>query len=78
MQVNADQLVLLLAERDYLYGSGTLTLRVSAVERDAPITYDHELWYYVHGMQLGFDGREVGDRMVVVRGRRLVGTGALN
>lgn len=73
--MSTDPLVLLLAERDYLYGAGELALRVRRVERDNPITYDSELWYYVHGMQLGHEGRELGDRVVVVRARRLSAAG---
>jgi len=67
--------VLVLAERDYLYGAGDLTLRVQRVEREAPIAYDEQSWYYVHGTQLGHDGRELGHRVVVVRGKRLAGAG---
>ncbi|WP_433073657.1 hypothetical protein ACQP1P_25970 [Dactylosporangium sp. CA-052675] len=71
----SERLVLVLAERDYLYGAGDLTLRVQLVEAEDPITYDDELWYYVHGVQLAREGREVGARVVVVRGRRLAGAG---
>nr|BFE57876.1 hypothetical protein GCM10020063_024020 [Dactylosporangium thailandense] len=71
----AAELVLMLAERDYMYGVGDLTLRIRHVEREAPISYDDERWYYVHGMQLGHEGRELGERVVVVRGRRLVQAG---
>ncbi|GAA3291492.1 hypothetical protein Dvina_29850 [Dactylosporangium vinaceum] len=73
--MSTEKLVLLLAERDYMYGTGELALRVRHVEREAPLTYDNELWYYVHGTQLGHEGRVLGDRVVVVRGRRLSAAG---
>jgi hypothetical protein len=66
-----DAAVLTLAEKDYLYGAGTLTIRVRQVHRTAPFAYENDTWYTVHGVQLGFDGRELGDRTVLVRAARL-------
>jgi hypothetical protein len=64
--------ILMLAEPDYLYGAGRLILRVEHVDRAHPISYDNEDWYTVRGVQISGTGVEVGDREVVVRGRRLI------
>ncbi|WP_433041542.1 hypothetical protein [Dactylosporangium sp. CS-033363] len=71
----SDRLILVLAERDYLYGTGALTLRVQHVNREDPVPYDDEPWYFVHGTQLGHEGRELRRLVVVVRGRRLASAG---
>jgi hypothetical protein len=63
--------VMRFAERDYLYGSGELKLRVAHIDRTDPIEYDGELWYRVEGIQLGWSDIELGSRRAVVRGRRL-------
>ena len=59
------------AEADYLYGVGTLIMRVEHVDWTAPTTYDGEDWYQVRGVELTEDGREVGTRQALVRARRL-------
>ena len=74
MQI-AEHSVLLLAERDYMYGAGSLILRVGRVVLDVPISYEDEPWYFVHGTRLGREGRELGECMVVVRGDRLARAG---
>ncbi len=63
--------VLRLAEPDYRYGAGRLLLRVERIDVEEPVTIDGEVWYMVHGVQLGGDGAERGTRSALVRGRRL-------
>jgi hypothetical protein len=63
--------VLVLPEPDYRYGTGTLMLRVERIDRSRVFRYDDEDWYQVWGNQIGYDGRELGHREVLVRGRRL-------
>lgn len=58
-------------ESDYCYGSGPLRMRVERIEWTKPIQYDGENWYEVKGTEIAFDGREVGRRQALVRGRRL-------
>jgi hypothetical protein len=65
--------VLTFLEPDYLYGVGPLKLRVDRVDRRHPIAFDGDNWYAVDGVQIGWDGDEVGRRHVLVRGRRLPG-----
>jgi hypothetical protein len=60
------------AEEDYLYGSGPLMIRVERVDWSAPTSYDGENWYEIEGVEMTADGREVGARQVLVRGRRLL------
>jgi hypothetical protein len=60
------------AEEDYLYGSGPLTIRVERVDWSVPTSYDGENWYQIDGVEMTVDGREVGARQVLVRGRRLM------
>jgi hypothetical protein len=64
--------ILVIAEADYLYGAGRLILRVESIDRDHPISYDNEDWYTVRGVQISGTGVDIGDREVVVRGRRLI------
>jgi hypothetical protein len=64
--------ILVIAEADYLYGAGRLILRVEYIDRDHPISYDREDWYTVRGIQISGTGVDIGDREVVVRGRRLI------
>jgi hypothetical protein len=59
------------AEADYLYGVGSLIMRVEHVDWTTPTAYDGEDWYEVRGVELTDDGREVGLRQALVRGRRL-------
>jgi hypothetical protein len=59
------------AEADYLYGEGPLIMRVERVNWSAPTSYDGEDWYPVEGVELSTDGREIGTRQALVRGRRL-------
>jgi hypothetical protein len=63
--------VLTLAESDYQYGVGPLTLRVEQIDRSHPMPYEGEDWFPVEGVQIGPSGRYLGRRQVVVRGSRL-------
>ena len=60
------------AESDYLYGVGPLLMRVEHIDWTAPVSYENEDWYQVRGMELTPDGREMGKRQALVRGRRLL------
>jgi hypothetical protein len=60
------------AEPDYLYGVGSLTMRVESIDWSSPTRYDGENWYWVKGIEMTTDGREIGPRQALVRGRRLV------
>jgi hypothetical protein len=60
-----------LAEADYCYGQGTLTIRLDRIDRTNPVQYDGEVWYNAEGVQIGYNGVEIGRRHVLVRGRRL-------
>jgi hypothetical protein len=66
-------LVLILGDADYRYGVGPLALRVEYIDVEHPFTFDGELWYTVHGIQLGTDGVERGPRSTLVRGCRIPG-----
>jgi hypothetical protein len=59
------------AEADYCYGSGALILRIEHVDWSSPQQRDGENWYQVYGTEMTDDGREVGRRQALVRGRRL-------
>ncbi|GID93018.1 hypothetical protein Adi01nite_24300 [Amorphoplanes digitatis] len=61
------------AESDYCYGTGTLTIKVERVDWSRPVLYDGENWYEVEGVEVAVDGRELGRRQALVRGRRLNG-----
>ncbi|MEU7873433.1 hypothetical protein [Dactylosporangium sp. NPDC049140] len=63
--------ILTLAENDYLYGTGTITIRVRQMHSGELISYHDETWYEIHGVQLGPTGRELGERTVLVRAARL-------
>jgi hypothetical protein len=70
-QPQPDGELLVLAEADYLYGTGRLILRVGHIDRSHPISYDGEAWFPVRGVQFSAYGVEMGDRETLVRGRRL-------
>jgi hypothetical protein len=59
------------AEADYCYGVGPLTIRIERIDWAAPVLYDGENWYEVHGVEIGMNGTVVGRRQALVRGRRL-------
>ena len=59
------------AESDYRYGSGSLAMRVDRVDWTRPVQVDGETWYEIDGIEVTSDGREVGRRQALVRGRRL-------
>jgi hypothetical protein len=59
------------AETDYCYGTGSLDLRVERVDWNSPIQRDGENWYEVEGVEFTPDGREIGRRQALIRGRRL-------
>ena len=58
-------------ESDYCYGTGSLTMRVERIDWTKPVQYDGETWYQVVGIEITSDGREVGRRQALVRGRCL-------
>jgi hypothetical protein len=57
LAVNAP--IILLAESDYQYGTGSLRLRIEHIDTIDPITYDGERWYRVRGVQVSSDGVEL-------------------
>src|ERR1044072_8602698 len=59
------------AESDYCYGTGPLLLRVEHIDWNRPVLYDNENFYQVDGIEITSDGREIGRRQALVRGRRL-------
>ena len=59
------------AESDYCYGTGPLLMRVEHVDWTRPVLYDNENFYQVDGVEMASDGREIGRRQALVRGRRL-------
>jgi hypothetical protein len=59
------------AETDYCYGTGALALRVERVDWNRPVQRDGENWYEVEGVEMTADGREIGRRQALVRGKRL-------
>jgi hypothetical protein len=65
--------LIVLAEADYRFGVGPLRLKVASIDWAHPMQYDGEAWYSVNGTHLGHDGSERGQRLVLVRGRRLPG-----
>ena len=48
--------VVVLAESDYCYGRGQLTLRIARVDYAHPIHYYGDTFYGVHGVQLSRTG----------------------
>jgi hypothetical protein len=65
------QQVQVFAEADYLYGAGSLTLRIDRVDPAHPVHHDGEMWLHVDGVELGYDGAEIGHRSALVRARCL-------
>jgi hypothetical protein len=59
------------AESDYCYGTGPLLMRVEHIDWSRPVLYDGENFYTVDGVEIATDGREIGRRQALVRGRRL-------
>lgn len=59
------------AESDYCFGTGSLAIRVERVDWNRPVQRDGENWYEVEGVEVTPDGREIGRRAALVRGRRL-------
>jgi hypothetical protein len=59
--------VIRLAEADYRYGVGPLTIRLERVDRTNPISRDNEIWLIVEGLELAWDGSSRGWRQVLVR-----------
>jgi len=60
-------------ESDYRFGVGPLRMTVERVDWGKPVLHDGENWYDVQGVELTWDGREVGHRQAMVRGSRLSG-----
>jgi len=50
------------AERDYMYGTGTLWMRVTSVEPVQVVDGEREHWQTVHGLALRRDGSQLSDR----------------
>ena len=46
-------------------------MRVDRVDWTRPVQVDGETWYEIDGVEVTSDGREVGRRQALVRGRRL-------
>jgi hypothetical protein len=63
---------LILAEPDYMYGAGTLRLRVERVSTRR-FLYDNDLWVMVEGVEIGWDGAPRDLRKVAVRASELGG-----
>lgn len=59
------------AEADYCYGSGPLVMRIERIDWGSPLSRDGDTWYQVVGVEIADDGREIGRRQALVRGRRL-------
>jgi hypothetical protein len=67
------RVLIVLAEADYRFGVGPLRLRVANIDWAHPMQYDGEAWYSVQGVLIGHDGGDRGQRLVLVRGKRLPG-----
>lgn len=63
--------VSLFPESDYRFGAGPLRMRVERVDWNRPVHYDNDSWYEVDGVEVTSDGREIGRRQALVRGRNL-------
>ena len=63
---------LILAEPDYLYGAGTLRLRVERVSTRR-FVYDNDTWVMIEGMEIGWGDTPRGLRQVAVRVSKLGG-----
>jgi hypothetical protein len=63
--------VVVLAEPDYCFGRGRLTLRIDRVDYAHSVPYDDDVFYRVQGVELSWTGAELGTREVLVRARRL-------
>jgi hypothetical protein len=63
--------VVVLAERDYCFGRGELTLRIGRVDYAHPVRYDNDTFYKVHGVQVSWTGADIAEREVLVRARLL-------
>jgi hypothetical protein len=61
--------VLVVAEEDYCFGQGELTLRVDQIDVANPVIYRNDTWYRVCGVQVGWDGRSLHQREILVRAR---------
>jgi hypothetical protein len=59
------------ADPDYRFGVGPLIMRIERVDWANPVFQDGENWFEVDGVELAADGREIGRRQALVRGRRL-------
>jgi hypothetical protein len=66
--------ILVLAERDYRYGTGELRLRLVAVDRLGEVDLDGEPWVPVRGVQVRRDGTEIGPVRLLVRAARVPAT----
>ena len=62
---------LTIQEPDYRFGRGVLRIRVDRIDLERPMSYDGEIWFQVHGVQLTATGEEITPRQVWVRARAL-------
>ena len=67
--VGASVTVLDLAERDYLYGSGSLRLRLEQIDVSGLMQYDGDDWYPVRGVRLTRSGADLRRVWLLVRRR---------
>jgi hypothetical protein len=58
-------------DRDYLYGTGKLRIRLERIDANQPFTYDADTWYQVTGVEIGPNGADLVRRRLLVRTRRL-------
>jgi hypothetical protein len=58
-------------EADYCYGIGPLAIKIQRIDWATPVPYDGDTWYEIDGIEVSFDGREIGPRRALVRGRCL-------
>jgi hypothetical protein len=59
------------AEPDYRFGAGPLRMIVEHIDWSRPVVTEGEYWYEIDGIELTVDGREIGRRRSLVRGRSL-------
>ena len=69
--MSAPAVHIVIEERDYRFGVGSVRLRIERIDWTQPVPYDGERWYPVVGIQLRQDGTAIGRRELLVRGRRL-------
>jgi hypothetical protein len=71
MSTATSEKTLLVQEPDYAYGTGLLRLRVERIDWADPVTYLGDTWHRVVGVEIGWNGSDLGRREVLIRGRRI-------